>query len=123
MRTEPLSARAGWLVLIILAVYHGGIGLVSLASAEWTMGLAKRFYGADAALVPAVQYMLKMLGCYALFTASVLVVALRRPALRRALALCLALLLRLRIMSRLLFFEVLEAGMGVTWAYLPEPQP
>ena len=141
MRTERISARAGLIVLIILAVYHAAIGLVSVASAEWTIGFAKRFYGTDPELIPAVQYMLKMLGAYALFTAAVLILAIRRPAFRRPLALCLALLLSLRIMSRLLFFEYLEAGMGVTWphnlfnvgllaaevgvllwAYLPEPK-
>lgn len=102
-------------VLGVLLVYHLGIGMVSVLSADQTARFAAWFYGTDITVTAQFVYALKALGMYALFTASVIGVAFSDPVRFRALVFCVVLLQSLRAMSRLVFFDTLHQGLGVTW--------
>jgi hypothetical protein len=103
-------------VLIVLAVYHIGIGLCSTLAAGATVSFAASFYGLDLnASAPQFAYMLKAMGMYALFTGGLVVVALTDPKRHRALIVAVAVLLFMRATTRLLFFDVLDQAFALTW--------
>lgn len=104
------------LVLGMTCAYHLGIGLVSLLSPETTLQVAALLYDVHAsAVAPQVVYMLKALGMYALFTGSLLALAMRDPSRYRHVILVCAALLVMRATTRILFFDVLHDAFGVEW--------
>lgn len=105
------------IVVGVLTVYHLGIGLVSVLSVEQTAAFSAWFYGLELSHEPRFVYALKALGMYALFTASVLALVLRDPVRFRPIVYCLAGLQTFRALSRLIFFDLLHAGFGVSVAH------
>lgn len=105
------------LVLGMTCAYHLGIGAVSLLAPETTLHVASLLYDVHAsAVAPQVVYMLKALGMYALFTGSLLALALRDPSRYRHVILVCAALLIMRATTRVLFFDVLHEAFGVEWS-------
>ncbi|MFT7624608.1 MAG: hypothetical protein ACI9WU_003796 [Myxococcota bacterium] len=105
------------IVLGILCAYHVGIGLISVASTELTAEFAHWFYGTESLRVDAqLIYSLKALGMYALFTASVIALPLRSPRRFLPVVYCVVFLQSMRAVSRLVFFDVLHDGLGVSWS-------
>lgn len=104
------------LVLGMTCAYHLGIGVVSLLSPETTLNVAAMLYDVHAsAFAPQVVYMLKALGMYALFTGTLLAIALRDPAKYRHIVFVCAALLIMRATTRVLFFDVLHDAFAVEW--------
>lgn len=103
------------IVLAILTIYHLGIGVVSVLSADLTARFAKWFYGLDAEVGPAFVYMLKALGMYAIFTGILSAVCFIDPRRYRAVGIALVVLLVLRCLTRVLAYDTLEAAFGVSW--------
>lgn len=105
------------LVLGMTCAYHLGIGVVSLLSPETTLNIAAMLYDVHAsAFAPQVVYMLKALGMYALFTGTLLAIALRDPARYRHIVFVCAALLVMRATTRVLFFDVLQDAFHVEWS-------
>ena len=100
-------------VVWILLIYHVGIGALSMFFPSVTAEFAGSFYGTRLELDAQSEYMLKALGMYALFVASVLGIAVRDPERYRALLVAVAGLQLLRAFSRLAYFDVLSAGLEV----------
>lgn len=120
--TAPTTTRASQIglrvALAILALYHVGIGVVSCFAPETTIQFAESFYGIHIHHAAAqFAYMLKALGMYALFTGSLLTLALTDPARYRHVVLAAAGLLVMRATTRLLFFDTLTAAFDVTWGH------
>lgn len=104
------------LVLGVTCAYHLGIGVVSLLAPETTLHVAAMLYDVHAsAIAPQVVYMLKALGMYALFTGSLLALALTDPVRYRHVVLVCAGLLIMRATTRVLFFDVLHEAFAVEW--------
>lgn len=104
------------LVLGMTCAYHLGIGVVSLLSPETTLNVAAMLYDVHAsAFAPQVVYMLKALGMYALFTGTLLAIALRDPAKYRHIVFVCAALLIMRATTRVVFFDVLNDAFAVEW--------
>ena len=104
-------------VLGLLALYHLGIGAVSVLSAEQTAAFAEWFYGLELSGEPRFLYALKALGMYALFTSAVLGLATWDPVRFRPIVYCLAGLQTMRALTRLFFYDLLSAGFGLAWSH------
>jgi hypothetical protein len=103
-------------VLLIICVYHLGVGLSSTLAPESTLRFAQSFYGLDVSDSAAqFTYMLKAMGMYALFTGGLLALALRDPKRYRHIVVAAAVLLLMRAVTRLLFFDLLEQAFGLAW--------
>jgi len=101
-------------IAAVLFAYHLGIGVVSVLSADATAAFARQFYGLDIRIDAQFIYVLKALGMYALFTASVLGLLIWRPQRFRPLAYCMAGLQLARAATRLLFYDVLAEAFAVS---------
>ncbi|MFT5432655.1 MAG: hypothetical protein ACI9OJ_003357 [Myxococcota bacterium] len=99
----------------VLFAYHLGIGLVSVLDADTTAQFATWFYGTSIRVDAQFIYVLKALGMYALFTAAVLATIIAAPKRFAPLAYCVAGLQLARACTRLVFFDILNAGLGVDW--------
>lgn len=104
-------------VLLILTVYHLGIGVASILFPQAVLSFGSWFYDVHFPEVgPHVLYMFKAMGMYAVFTGALLLCALRDPVRLRAVVGVAALLLLLRAATRLGSFETLHAGLDVAWS-------
>ncbi len=112
--TRTVAMKA---VLGLLCAYHVCIGLASMASAELTADFAHWFYGTDITVDARFVYTLKALGMYALFTGALCGVALTDPARYRPIVWAVIMLQSLRAGTRLVFFDTLHEGLGVSWEH------
>lgn len=104
-------------VLVVLAVYHLGIGLSSTLAPNATLEFARSFYGLSVSdSAPQFAYMLKAMGMYALFTGGLVAVALTDPQRHRPIVIAIAVLLFMRAVTRLMFFDVLEQAFALSWS-------
>jgi hypothetical protein len=103
-------------VVWILLLYHAGIGVLSIFFPAVTADVSSGFYGTRLTLDAQSEYMLKALGMYALFVAAILGIAARDLSRYRALLLAVAGLQVLRALSRLVYYDVLSAGLEVSTA-------
>lgn len=111
-----LQGLALRLVLLVICAYHLGVGVSSTLAPESTLRFAQSFYGLDVQDSAAqFTYMLKAMGMYALFTGGLLALALRDPKRYRHIVVAAAVLLLMRAVTRLLFFDLLEEAFGLTW--------
>ena len=101
-------------MLVLLAAYHLGIGLVSVASQRWTASVAHGMYGLSVVGGDArFQYAMKMLGLYALALGGLLVLAAHDPTANRPVLAALLFLQAARGVSRLTFHRLLADAFGV----------
>ncbi len=110
MTLESLVLRS---VLGILAIYHLGIGIVSVLSPAWTAKVSKGLYAISLEGTPQFGYALKMLGLYALTIGFLLVLATWRPEEHRAIIVGIILLQSLRAIFRLFFNPVVTGAFAV----------
>lgn len=101
-------------VVWILLLYHAGIGVLSIFFPAVTADVSSGLYGTRLTLDAQSEYMLKALGMYALFVASILGIAVRDLSRYRALLIAVAGLQVLRALSRLVYYDVLSAGLEVS---------
>jgi len=104
------------LSLAILAAYHLGVGLMTVIAPEFSASFGKAAYGLEVEVSAQYLYMLKALGMYALFTGTLCAVALRDPLKHRQIVLAAVLLLSMRAVTRVVFFDVAHEAFGVSWA-------
>ena len=97
-------------MLALLAAYHLGIGVLSVASLGLTARVTARLYGLDMPDTPALRYAARMLGLYALALGVLLALAARAPAQHREVILVVAALQVARALHRVLLRDELGAA-------------
>lgn len=110
MTTQSIVLRS---VLGILAIYHLGIGLLSVLSPSWTAKVSKGLYAISLEGTPQFGYALKMLGLYALTIGFLLVLATWRPEEYRGVIVAIILLQSMRAIFRLFFNPVVTDAFSV----------
>jgi hypothetical protein len=88
------------LVLGLLALYHLGIGLLSVLSQRWTAKVTRGLYDITLDENPQFHYAVKMLGLYALTLGFLLSLAAFNPVEHRAVILAVILLQSMRALFR-----------------------
>jgi hypothetical protein len=101
------------LLLGVLAAYHLGIGLVSVASGRWTAVVTQRLYGLHLAADPALRHATRMLGLYALALGTLLAAAAVAPREHRLVIAVLAGLQLARAVARVAGRRRLAETFGV----------
>lgn len=110
MTTQSIVLRA---VLGILAIYHLGIGLLSILSPAWTARVSKGLYAISLEGTPQFRYALKMLGLYALTIGFLLVLAAWRPEEHREIIVAIILLQSMRALFRLFYNPMVTDAFSV----------
>ena len=96
------------IVLVILAGYHLGIGIVSITSLRLTAQVTATLYGLAVSETPALRYAVRMLGLYALAIGALLSLAALDPDSHRELIIVVAGLQLARAACRLIFANELR---------------
>ena len=97
-------------LLALLAVYHLGIGIVSIASLRLTAVVTARLYGLSVVESPALRYAVRMLGLYAITLGALLALAARAPSAHRDVIAVVAGLQLARALCRIYFGNELTAA-------------
>jgi len=108
-----MAAVALRTVLLVLALYHLVIGVVSVLSFRATTRLTSAFYGLSVRDDPQLAYAVRMLGLYALAVGSLLVFAAREPTTHRDVIAVVAGLQLLRAASRIVSGRELESAFAL----------
>jgi hypothetical protein len=97
-------------VLVVLATYHLGIGVLSVASLRVTARVTARLYGLSVAESAPLRYAVRMLGLYALALGTLLSLAALAPATHRDVISVVAGLQLARAVCRLLLHNELATA-------------
>lgn len=97
-------------VLVILAGYHLGIGIISITSLRLTARVVAPLYGLAVAESPALRVAVRMLGLYALAVGTLLSLAARDPQSHRETIIVVAGLQLARAACRLVFRDELQSA-------------
>ena len=100
-------------VLWAIALYHVVLGGGAFLSAALAQQVARGIFGIELTLTPAMSFVVKVLGVYALTFGVVTAVAARDPARHRALLNVIVLLYVLRIVTKLLFKTEYISGLHI----------
>jgi hypothetical protein len=103
----PIILRA---VLVILAGYHLGIGIISVTSLRLTARVTATLYGLAVVESPALRVAVRMLGLYALAIGTLLGLAALDPSSHREVIMVVAGLQLARAICRLFFGEELRVA-------------
>lgn len=95
-------------VLALLAVYHVGIGLLSVSSLEATTRVTRAAYGIELGESPQLAHAVRMLGLYALAVGTLLALAARDPRSHREVIIVVAALQLCRAAFRVGYRRVLS---------------
>lgn len=101
-------------VLWLLAVYHLGIGIASVASHRMTSRIVARLYAGSLGDSEQLRYAVRMLGFYALAIGSLVAVAATEPDAYRPIVAVVAALQAARAVSRLVSWRLLASAFAVT---------
>jgi hypothetical protein len=101
------------LVLWAIAIYHVVLGVGAFLSPDLAQQIAKSIFGIEIVLDPAMAFVVKVLGVYAITFGIVAVVAARDPARYRVLLDVIVVLYAMRIATKLLFKSQAIAGLDV----------
>ena len=101
------------LVLWAIALYHLVLGGGAFLSAALAQQIAKSIFGIDLVLDPAMAFVVKVLGVYAIIFAVVVLVAAANPARYRVLLNVIVLLYALRIVTKLAFKTQYVTGLHI----------
>jgi hypothetical protein len=109
-----MTALAGSIILrallAVLAAYHLGIGMLSIASLRLTTTVVKAFYGLSVVDGPGLRYAVRMLGLYAFAVGTLLALAAHAPARHRDVIAVVAGLQVARALCRIVFRRDLGAA-------------
>ena len=111
--SSDAAAVALRVVLVVLAVYHLGIGVVSIASLRITARVTGRLYGLTVSENSALRYSVRMLGLYAVALGTLLALAARAPGSHRDVIVVVALLQLARALHRVVLRRELYEGFQV----------
>lgn len=101
-------------LLALLAVYHLGIGTLSVLWPRAAGRVSATLYGTDVPETPQLRYALRMLGLYALAIGSLLVLAAASPAQHRSVIIVAGALQLARAVCRVAFRTELTAAYGIS---------
>ena len=113
MSSTEVAVRA---VLWLLAAYHVGIGVASIASYGTTSRIVARLYAGSLGGGGQLRYAVRMLGFYALAIGALVAVAATDPAAHRPIVAVVAALQAARAISRLLSWRLLANAFAVSRA-------
>jgi hypothetical protein len=101
--TETPSVLILRAVLALLAIYHLGIGVLSIISLRLTARVTATLYGLSVVDDAGLRYAVRMLGLYALSLGTLLLLAVRSPGTHRDIIAVVALLQLARAACRICF--------------------
>jgi hypothetical protein len=101
------------LVLWAIAIYHVVLGGGAFLPPEQAQGIARSIFGIDIVLDPAMAFVAKVLGVYAITFGIVAFVASRDPVRYRVLLDLIVVLYAMRIATKLLFKSQAIVGLDV----------
>lgn len=113
MSAEEIAVRA---VLWLLAAYHIGIGIASVASHGMTSRIVARLYAGSLGDGAQLRYAVRMLGFYALAIGALAAVAATGPDAHRPIVAVIAALQGARAISRLVSWRLLASAFAVSRA-------
>lgn len=100
-------------IIGILAVYHVGMGAVSVVSPRGAARIAGLLYALEAAETPALRHGVRMLGLYAMTIGVLLILALPDPRRHVEIVLVIAGLQIARATARIAFRRDLASAFGI----------
>lgn len=101
------------IVLWAIALYHVVLGIGAFLSADLARRMARSIFGIDLVLDPAMAFVVKVLGVYAITFGFVAAVAARDPVRYRVLLDVILLLYVLRIANKVLFKSEYVRGLNI----------
>lgn len=101
-------------LLALLALYHLGIGTLSVLWPRAAGRVSAKLYGTNVAESPQLRYGLRMLGLYALAIGSLLVLAAASPGQHRSVIIVAGALQLARAVCRIAFRSELTAAYGIS---------
>ena len=110
------AALAASAVLLLLAVYHLGMGALSTLAPRGAARLGAALYGVEARETPQLRYGLRMLGLYALAVGTLCGVAATDPPSHRVVIATVAGLQLARALARIGLEAEVTAAFGVSAA-------
>jgi len=102
------------IVLILIAIYHVGLGLAGFMSEDLTVRVARAVFGLNLNMTPQLSYIAQLLAVYALVFGLIVAMVARDPVKHRSLIPIVVILYILRVLNKFISMGQFERGFGAS---------